>query len=182
MNPRKLPRLSHVLLAPIRRSSYNRQVMQCTACFLERITTTTSLLPIATIFLSAAVCLVAWLQYRVARNKLRLDLFDRRYKVFEATRGFLMNPSFDIPHLARFKYATADAEFLFGSDVVKWLAELRKRATHLSTTRTLLERVKDEEELFKLANAEEADLSFFISRTDTLTKVFKPYLGFAKIK
>jgi hypothetical protein len=46
-------------------------------------------LPIATFVLSLAVGCVALAQWRVARNKLRLDLFDRRYKVYEATQTFL---------------------------------------------------------------------------------------------
>jgi hypothetical protein len=42
------------------------------------------------LFLSFAVAIVAALQWRVADNKLRLDLFDRRYKVYDATRKFLV--------------------------------------------------------------------------------------------
>lgn len=154
--------------------------MPGTACFLEHITP--SLLPIATFFLSAAVGLVAWLQWHVARNKLRLDLFDRRYKVFEGTRKFLQTASFENGELRLFKFATADAEFLFGSDVVEWLAEIREKAAHLITVRTLLARPKDDDDLAKLAEAQEADLLWLANRTDTLTKVFAPYLGFAKIK
>jgi hypothetical protein len=44
---------------------------------------------ISTLFLSVAVVVIAVLQWRVAHNKLRLDLFDRRYKVYEAARKFL---------------------------------------------------------------------------------------------
>jgi hypothetical protein len=44
---------------------------------------------IATLFLSIAVAIIAALQWRVAHNKLRLDLFDRRYQVYDATRKFL---------------------------------------------------------------------------------------------
>ena len=36
-----------------------------------------------------SVAVVAWLQWWVALNKLRLDLFHRRYRVYEATRKFL---------------------------------------------------------------------------------------------
>jgi hypothetical protein len=33
-----------------------------------------------TLVVGISVAVVAWLQWRVALNKLRLDLFDRRYK------------------------------------------------------------------------------------------------------
>jgi hypothetical protein len=41
------------------------------------------------LIIAGAVAAVAWLQWWVALNKLRLDLFDRRYKVYDATREFL---------------------------------------------------------------------------------------------
>ena len=46
------------------------------ASFLDRITTS---LPVVTFFLSATIVVIAWLQWRVVRNKLRLD---------EGERGF----------------------------------------------------------------------------------------------
>jgi hypothetical protein len=171
--------------------------MHSTAWFLDRIVSI--IIASLPLFLSAAVGVVALLQWRVARNKLRLDLFDRRYKVFEATRGFLslivQNAGFESADddeltkvenagaLGRFKLATSDAEFLFGSDVVGWLAEVRRRAAHLRTTETLLERPpKDDDEWAKLENAKEEDLMWVIAQTNALTKVFTPYLGFAHVK
>ena len=44
---------------------------------------------IVVLSLSIALAIIAALQWRVADNKLRLDLFDRRYKVYDATRKFL---------------------------------------------------------------------------------------------
>src|SRR4030095_10007618 len=46
------------------------------ASFLDRLTTS---LPVVTFFLSATIVVIAWLQWRVVRNKLRLD---------EGERGF----------------------------------------------------------------------------------------------
>jgi hypothetical protein len=45
--------------------------------------------PIVTLLVSCALAFIAWQQWQVARNKLRLDLFDRRYRVYDATRKFL---------------------------------------------------------------------------------------------
>jgi hypothetical protein len=154
--------------------------MSGTACFLERLAA--SSLPIATFFLSVAVGFIALLQWRVAHNKLRLDLFDRRYKVFAATREFLQTASSGNAEFGQFSLAIADAEFLFGGDVAKWLKELRKKAAHLKRTETLLTRPKDDQQLEKHADAELADRLWLVARADELTELFKPYLGFAKIK
>jgi hypothetical protein len=45
--------------------------------------------PIATLIVGCAVAFIAWQQWQVANSKLRLDLFDRRYKVYDATRKFV---------------------------------------------------------------------------------------------
>jgi hypothetical protein len=71
---------------------------------------------IATLFLSIAVVVIAWQQWQVANNKLRLDLFDRRYKVYDATRNFLAvilrEATFTNSQLFEFYAGTSDAEFL----------------------------------------------------------------------
>jgi hypothetical protein len=146
-----------------------------------------SSLPVfATFFLSVAVVLIAWLQWRVARNKLRLDLFDRRYKVYEATRKFLglilRNGAFTDLELTEFELATSDAKFLFGDDVVQWLEEIRKRALHLRTTQKLLSRPRDDHEVAKRAQAEHDDLLWLTDEIATMKSVFTRYLGFGHVK
>jgi hypothetical protein len=85
--------------------------------------------------------------------------------------------------LFEFNSGTSDAEFLFERDVVDWLAEVRRRAVHLSITKKLLSRPpRDDAELEKLANAENEDLTWLIEQSTAMTKVFAPYLGFAQIK
>jgi hypothetical protein len=44
---------------------------------------------IAALLISITVPIITWLQWQVADNKLRLDLFDRRYKVYDATQKFV---------------------------------------------------------------------------------------------
>jgi len=158
--------------------------MQGAASFVNYATTS---LPIATFFLSMAVGVVAWLQWRVARNKLWLDLFDRRYKVFEATRKFLWliykNVNYEKSELTAFNLATSDAEFLFGHDVVHWLATIQDRAAELSTTRTLLSQAtKDDAELARLREAEKQHILWVLIQINDMTTVFSPYLGFKCVK
>jgi hypothetical protein len=49
----------------------------------------TFIFSVATLFLGLAVAVIAWLQWRLASDKLRLDLFDRRYKIYDATMRFV---------------------------------------------------------------------------------------------
>jgi len=142
---------------------------------------------IATLFLSVAIVTIALLQWRVAENKLRLDLFDRRYKVYNATRKFLAvilrEAKLTNSELFEFDLETSDAEFLFGADVVEHLAKIRKQALHLLTTRKLLERPNaSDEETSRYAHAQENDLSWLGDQITAITKTFAPYLGFANVR
>ena len=142
---------------------------------------------IATLFLSVAVLVIATLQWRVADNKLRLDLFDRRYKVYDTTRKFLSviirEATFTNPDLFEFNAGTSDAQFLFKPDVAEYLAEIRSQALHLRTTRELLKKPRiTDDELARLAQAENKDLKWLGDQITAMTKVFAPYLGFANVR
>ncbi len=142
---------------------------------------------IATLFLSVAVVVIAALQWRVVDNKLRLDLFDRRYKVYDAARNFVASimreASVTESQLADFNIGTSDAKFLFEPDVAEYLAEIRKRALHLRTTRELLKRPPaSDDELARLAQAENDAVSWLGDQITEMTKIFTPYLGFANIR
>jgi hypothetical protein len=132
-----------------------------------------------------AVVIIAALQWRVARNKLRLDLFDRRYKLYDAARKFLSlslrETKVELPPLAEFNVGVADAEFLFGSDVLKYLEQLRKNALHLRTTQSLQSHSRTNDEIKKRVKTEDEDIKRLISQLDELTKVFSRYLGFADV-
>jgi len=141
---------------------------------------------IATLFLSVAVVVIAWQQWRVADNKLRLDLFDRRYKVYDATRKFLAvimrEATFADSQLFEFYAGTSDAEFLFGADVVDYLGQIRKRAVHMRTAQQLFEPLPVGDERSRHVQAAHDDLSWLSDQITAMTKVFTPYLGFANVR
>jgi hypothetical protein len=138
------------------------------------------------LFLSVAVAIIAALQWRVADNKLRLDLFDRRYKVYDATRKFLgtilREAKFTNSELFEFYAGTSDAEFLFRADVVKHLAEIRKRALHLRTAQTIYEPLPVGDERSRHVEAAHDDLSWLTDQITAITTTFAPYLGFANVR
>lgn len=146
----------------------------------------TLLFSIATLFLSLAVVVIAWQQYRVAENKLRLDLFDRRYKVYDATRKFLIQiaqyNSFEEPELVNFAAGISDAEFLFGADVVEYLKQIRKRALDMRDHQAILEQELRDDELSRRAHTEQDHRSWLKKQITDMASVFAPYLGFANIR
>jgi hypothetical protein len=148
-----------------------------------------TLLPIATFALSLAVGFVTWAQLRVARNKLRLDLFDRRWRVFEATSKFVNAISNDPrnvgSYLNDFKSGTSNAEFLFDSDVVDYIKLVRERAVDMQTAHTLFESER-KDEAARIRNIEKfaSEQKWLIKQVQSgaMTKSFASYLSFANIK
>ena len=141
---------------------------------------------IATLFLSIAVVVIAWQQWRVADNKLRLDLFDRRYKVYDATRKFLAiiirDATFTDSQLFEFYGGTSDAEFLFRADVVEYLSQIRNRAIDMQTAQQLFEPLPVGDERSRHVQAAHDHLSWLGDQITAMTKVFTPYLGFANVR
>ena len=141
---------------------------------------------IATLFLSIAVVVIAWQQWRVAQNKLRLDLFDRRYKVFDATRKFLAvimrDATFQDSQLFEFYAGTSDAEFFFKAAVVDYLSQIRHRALDMRTGQQVYEHMPVGDERSRHVQAAHDQLLWLSEQITAMTKVFAPYLDFSRIK
>ena len=91
--------------------------------------------------------------------------------------------TFTNPDLFEFNAGTSDAQFLFKPDVAEYLAEIRSQALHLRTTRELLKKPRiTDDELARLAQAENKDLKWLGDQITAMTKVFAPYLGFANVR
>src|ERR1700688_2668504 len=85
-------------------------------------------------------CLGAWIAYRQAKisaAKLNLDLYDKRFEVFEAARDlvakFLREANINTEDIITFNIGVAEALFLFEPEVKNYLDELRKKAAALHT-------------------------------------------------
>jgi ADP-ribose pyrophosphatase YjhB (NUDIX family) len=114
------------------------------------------------------------------------DLFDRRYKIYEATRKFLglilHNATFTDSELAEFDLGISDVEFLFRSDVVEYLAHIRKQAIDMRTDQKLLSAAREGTDVTERAQAENERLVWLNKQVTVMTKVFSPYLGFGHVK
>jgi hypothetical protein len=83
--------------------------------------------------IALAVAWIALNQYRVAKAKLKLDLFDRRYavfrKVWETLTPIAMNGASTLEDglYTPFNNILPDTEFLFGKDMYDYVAELASK-------------------------------------------------------
>ena len=143
-------------------------------------------LPIATFSLSVAVGIVAFQQWRVARNKLRLDLFEKRYKVYNAALEFLqmffVSDSFTDAEYGRFVIGTSGAEFLFGNDVVQYLTRIREEVAMLHMHQWHIEQKESKKDVLKHSRSKDERVARLKAQDAELRRVFGRYLGFGHIK
>ena len=125
-------------------------------------------------------------QWRVSRNKLRLDLFDRRWQIYAAISKFVDAVNNDADHVGSylndFNAGTSNAEFLFDSDIANYIKQIRTRAVDMRTAQTLFEKQSDGDERTRNIEKFEADRLWLIEQSKAMSKTFAPYLGFANIK
>ena len=78
---------------------------------------------------------VAWQQLNTNRRKLKLDLFDRRYTVFEKIGEFIGSilTSGRVKEGAEIQFLvdTKAVGFLFGDDISQFVSEIYRKAVHL---------------------------------------------------
>ncbi len=78
---------------------------------------------------------IAWQQWKTNQQKLILDRYDRRLKVYEEVRQILSvilrdaKASYD--DLLKFRRAVSEADFLFGSEIPNYIDEIYQRGVKL---------------------------------------------------
>jgi len=130
---------------------------------------------------------IAWQQYRINRYKVRIDLFDRRYKIFDTLMSLLghIAQRGDIADekLNEFLRSTKDSEFLFKKDIPEYLDEIYKNAGVLHRQEEMLKSqpLPRGESRKKVVEKRRELFDWFTSQFDVARKRFAKYLSFKNI-
>ena len=88
----------------------------------------------ATVLIASWAAWSGWQQHRIARDKLRLDLFEKRLAVFEEIKHAITaahdRSEVDLP---RFQRAAAASTFLFGSEIHSYMREVQQKLKEVKT-------------------------------------------------
>ncbi len=84
--------------------------------------------------IAAIAVYIAYQQWRTNRRRLELDLYDRRLRIYQATiecisAALSFHPTTEA--IFGFRRSTAEADFLFGPDIRRYLDELFKHGLAL---------------------------------------------------
>lgn len=124
----------------------------------------------------------AWSQHSINKEKFKLDLFEKRFSVFKATRKFLSVISKDakvsLEDIREYRANTSEVDFFFKKDIIDCLKEIDSKALKLWR---LHEEIKDfpkgQERSEKVKNISEC-LKFLMDKLPELKTIFSPYMRF----
>jgi hypothetical protein len=106
---------------------------------------------ILALFVSFLVLAVQYGQWRIARMKVAVDLFDRRFKVLtrieDALRSVVQHGEVDTQSFNDFVSAQFDAQYLFGKDVQKFLQKYRTDLAWMHAYRDIRDDAPNREKL-----------------------------------
>ncbi len=129
---------------------------------------------------------IAWHQMVIARVKLQHDLYDRRYRVFDAARRFLaeivVHRNTTDEALRAFTIGTGDAAFLFDNGTSAYLEELRRRAATLQVLNRETDSMPVGQQRTNASNKISEHFTWFVQQLDGLVDRFKPYLKLEKCR
>lgn len=142
---------------------------------------------IITVAITVSVAAIAYRQLVTARRKLNLDLFDRRMQVYRIVRDFLnhcqaVGTNFDKEEVQKFWRETDEVEFLFGTEVAKFVENIKDALLDVSYKQSQFRNYPESELRTKLEIAATQSVFPLYEAREHLKSVFSPYLSFAEIK
>ena len=132
-----------------------------------------------------AAAVIAWRQYRVAKAKLSLDLFDKRYRIFEETWKILSEAVTTGTRTKSYGLGTPfnnflpEARFLFGKDIADYLDMALKNWSELWSLEAVLASVSGGNQV-QIARSAELQRWFAEQASNGVKEKFGPYLNFER--
>lgn len=130
---------------------------------------------------------IAWQQWQTNRQKLNLDRYDRRLRIYEEVRKILSIIARDAKasteDLLKFRTAVSEADFLFGQEVVEYIDQLYKRGLNLwGLTQEYRDFTQEKPPAYdhvKVVKEMNEELKWLVSQFEPAKKLFGRYLNVA---
>jgi len=129
---------------------------------------------------------ITYQQYSINRKKMKLDLFEKRMKIFNVTKQLLyriiQEDQIDILLLKEYRNNVYDSIFLFRKEVSDFIAEINKRAIALNhSSDGLADFSVGSNELNERVRQRTEMRQWFSNEYETLEQRFLKYLDFRRI-
>jgi hypothetical protein len=129
---------------------------------------------------------IAWRQWKTANYRVRMDLYERRFAVYDATKALIDKVKIHgqiLPEdINEFYQKIRGAEFLFEGETRKVFTTVGELCSAASVARALLQRQPEHPRRDQLIDQEEKVLEFLQGDNDkVLERIFGRYLDLSKV-
>ena len=123
---------------------------------------------------------VAWQQWRTNQKRLKLELFDRRYAVYQAARNLILVVSGKAgasdDDALKFRLKTRDSEFFLNDELTLYLNEMYTKVIEISALKRELESLPAGDEKSKKRKEFHELLRWILNQSDVLAEKFSLFL------
>lgn len=138
-----------------------------------------------TLVIGVVAANIAWRQHVTARDKLRLDLFEKRFQVYEsvlAVKSALLEGQWTQESIKQIREATDRSKLLFGDALVKRLEEFSDCTRNMYfLSRKLANKHHNDPDVPALQNEFQTLVDKVVGPLGAaIEKLFRPYLKFDK--
>lgn len=127
---------------------------------------------------------VAWQQWQTNRQKLILDRYDRRLRVYEEVRKILSiilrDTKASNEDLIKFRTAVSEADFLFGPEIPEYIDEIYTRGVKLQywsgEYRNYTQEMPKRYDHMQVVNGINSELTWLTAQFEPAKSKFKKYL------
>jgi hypothetical protein len=131
---------------------------------------------------------VAWQQWKTNQQKLILDRYDRRLRIYEEVRKILSIIARDakasIDDLLKFRTSVSEADFLFGPEIPAYIDEIYRRGLNLGRwTEEYRDYTQEKPEGYdhqKVVSEKHKELTWLVEQFEPAKDKFRPYLDISK--
>jgi hypothetical protein len=150
--------------------------------------------PVSVAVIAAAIAsLIQWrqwrtadLQRRISEDKLRIELFDRRFDIYLQLSKYINHISthgnMDYEAHDQLIAGLTSAKFLFGKDMNEYFEKLRIEGIKLKSISEVFQHLSPGEQRSKLVNERSEIFRMFMEQYEEAPRRFEPYIGFGKLK
>jgi hypothetical protein len=133
-----------------------------------------------TFLLALIVALIAYQQFIINRSKLKLDLFDKRYKVLENLRqlmaSVLQTGDVDEKILEKYRLSIFGAEFIYDYSINNYLWQVYRMGNRMLRLKNRINNSLHPPETTKFIKEKEDLFDWFVDQFESLDDKFNYYL------
>jgi len=139
--------------------------------------------PLVAVVAAIFAGMIAYRQWRTAQNRLKLDLFDRRFVVYETVLNLLIsimnNEQLKQGELSKFSLGTRQAKWLFNDEIADYFQnQLYAKANKFQTLYVILDSLPIGEERNENVRKQSELKKWFREQLIILDQKFAPFLKF----